>query len=42
MVAKHLANELDPRADPIGLAFLGVRALRRRRRLIVLVETEPA
>jgi hypothetical protein len=41
--ARHLANDLDPRMDPIGLSFFAARALlNRRRRLIVVVETEPA
>lgn len=42
LLAKHLANELAPWADPIGIAFLLLRSIRGRRRLIVVVESEPA
>jgi len=42
-VAHHLANELAPQADPIGLGFVALRGLRRlRRRIVVAVETERA
>lgn len=40
VVAHHLANELAPQADPIGLGFVALRALRRRR-VVVVVETTP-
>lgn len=30
VVSKHLANELDPRADPIGIGFVLIRMLFRR------------
>jgi hypothetical protein len=36
-VAHHLANELLPHADPLGLGFVALRALRRRR-VVVVVE----
>lgn len=35
IVARHVANDLDPRADPIGLGFVLVRAVFRRRRRTV-------
>lgn len=39
-VAHHLANELLPHADPVELGFTALRRLRRRR-LVVLMESEP-
>jgi len=36
-LAKHLANELDPRIDPIGLGFVAARALFRRDRTVTVV-----
>lgn len=35
IVARHVANDLDPRADPIGIGFVLVRAVLRRRRRTV-------
>lgn len=32
IIARHVANDLDPRADPIGIGFVLIRAVFRRRR----------
>lgn len=37
-VTHHLLNELLPQADPVGLGFGALRALRRRR-VVVVVES---
>lgn len=37
IVARHLANDLDPRADPIGIGFMLIRAVFRRRRALAAV-----
>ncbi|MDV6979677.1 DUF7427 family protein [Mycobacterium intracellulare] len=34
IVARHVVNDLDPRADPIGIGFVLVRAVFRRRRAV--------
>lgn len=36
-VAKHLANDLQPWADPISLVFLAAKILRRGRAVAVVV-----
>lgn len=36
-LAKHLANELDPRIDPISIGFVAARALFRRGRTVTVV-----
>lgn len=35
IVARHVVNDLDPRADPIGIGFVLIRAVFRRRRRTV-------
>lgn len=41
-VAAHVANQLPAGADPLGLGFYALRALRRHRpRVVVVVESEP-
>lgn len=35
-VAHHLTNDLHPRADPIGLAFIAVRRIRRRGKSVAI------
>lgn len=37
IVARHVANDLDPRADPIGIGFVLIRAVFRRRRALTAV-----
>lgn len=38
IVARHVANQLDPRTDPIGLGFVLARRLIRRRTVVVVVD----
>jgi len=43
IVARHVANDLDPRADPIGIGFVLVRAvIRRKHRAVVVVVDDAA
>ncbi|EFG75290.1 hypothetical protein HMPREF0591_4790, partial [Mycobacterium parascrofulaceum ATCC BAA-614] len=37
IIARHVANDLDPRADPIGIGFVLIRAVFRRRRALTAV-----